>query len=329
MTESYFPIPQTPADLIVQDTGGGLCHAQLLELLVEDRQEQWRHKTGVAGAREGSAKSNLRLVLSGGWVLKSHADLLFASEAEAVAAAENGMALAARLQVWHPRKTCFLVRTEGAWWLCSATPRLTILRELHLWDEKVAGWCAMLHLALRMILAHRILLDINPSNFGYEVPGEKLFYIDEETYQPGEVRDVGEAIAHRLPQEPEATTADWRLFGNRLGATLLPLLTTAGDRKTLIDALCDYPLTSLFTDGRLALIEGLREGWRGCGCAPPRPRKVAIISDIHSNLPALEAVLGQIRRLGADSYLFLGDVVGYGPHPRQCLEIVANLPNAT
>ncbi len=46
----------------------------------------------------------------------------------------------------------------------------------------------------------------------------------------------------------------------------------------------------------------------------------AIISDIHANLVALESVLTEIENEGVDSIYCLGDVIGYGPQPRQCLE---------
>lgn len=42
---------------------------------------------------------------------------------------------------------------------------------------------------------------------------------------------------------------------------------------------------------------------------------IAIISDIHGNLAALEAVLAECERLGVEEYLCLGDVIGYGPDP--------------
>jgi diadenosine tetraphosphatase ApaH/serine/threonine PP2A family protein phosphatase len=51
---------------------------------------------------------------------------------------------------------------------------------------------------------------------------------------------------------------------------------------------------------------------------------IALISDIHANLPALEAVLADIQALGqVDRVLCLGDVVGYGAQPVECLERVA------
>ncbi len=50
--------------------------------------------------------------------------------------------------------------------------------------------------------------------------------------------------------------------------------------------------------------------------------KIAVISDIHSNLEALEAVLAAIDEAGVEVIFCLGDVVGYGPDPAACLELV-------
>lgn len=48
----------------------------------------------------------------------------------------------------------------------------------------------------------------------------------------------------------------------------------------------------------------------------------AIISDIHSNLEALQAVLADIQQQNVDEIFCLGDVVGYGPNPRECVDLV-------
>lgn len=48
----------------------------------------------------------------------------------------------------------------------------------------------------------------------------------------------------------------------------------------------------------------------------------AIISDIHSNLEALRAVLADIKARGITEIYCLGDVVGYGPNPRECVDLV-------
>ncbi|MGI9020275.1 MAG: metallophosphoesterase family protein [Solirubrobacterales bacterium] len=51
--------------------------------------------------------------------------------------------------------------------------------------------------------------------------------------------------------------------------------------------------------------------------------RLAILSDIHGNLPALEAVLGTIDEAGIDQVWCLGDVVGYGAQPDECTEAVS------
>ena len=50
---------------------------------------------------------------------------------------------------------------------------------------------------------------------------------------------------------------------------------------------------------------------------------IAIISDIHGNLPALEATLGDIRRRGIGHIVCLGDLVGKGPHSDVVVDVCA------
>lgn len=53
--------------------------------------------------------------------------------------------------------------------------------------------------------------------------------------------------------------------------------------------------------------------------------KRAIISDIHGNLEALEAVLEDISHFQVDEIFCLGDIVGYGPNPRECIDRVMGI----
>src|ERR1700751_4302454 len=52
--------------------------------------------------------------------------------------------------------------------------------------------------------------------------------------------------------------------------------------------------------------------------------RVAVVSDIHSNLHALEAVLAAIEREAPDELWCLGDLVGYGPRPNECCALIAD-----
>lgn len=51
--------------------------------------------------------------------------------------------------------------------------------------------------------------------------------------------------------------------------------------------------------------------------------KIAILSDVHSNLEALNACLAHARLQGAEKFVFLGDLLGYGADPKACLDIIA------
>ncbi len=53
--------------------------------------------------------------------------------------------------------------------------------------------------------------------------------------------------------------------------------------------------------------------------------KYAILSDIHANLEALEVVLQDAERQECTHYVCLGDIVGYGPNPKECLERIRAL----
>jgi len=56
--------------------------------------------------------------------------------------------------------------------------------------------------------------------------------------------------------------------------------------------------------------------------------RYAIISDIHGNLEALEAVLRDVEDTGAEEVLCLGDLVGYGANPNECVERVRERASA-
>ncbi|HUO10619.1 MAG TPA: metallophosphoesterase family protein [Phycisphaerae bacterium] len=56
---------------------------------------------------------------------------------------------------------------------------------------------------------------------------------------------------------------------------------------------------------------------------PSVPGPLAIISDIHANLEALTAVLADIDARGIKRIICLGDVVGYGPNPLECIDLVS------
>ncbi len=59
------------------------------------------------------------------------------------------------------------------------------------------------------------------------------------------------------------------------------------------------------------------------------PDRVAVITDIHGNLPALESALERIEQLGIERAYCGGDLVGYGPHPNEVCALLEERGIAT
>jgi predicted phosphodiesterase len=56
------------------------------------------------------------------------------------------------------------------------------------------------------------------------------------------------------------------------------------------------------------------------------PMRLALISDVHSNVHALEQVLAQLDREKVDLIINLGDLVGYNANPNECVELIQSRP---
>ena len=52
--------------------------------------------------------------------------------------------------------------------------------------------------------------------------------------------------------------------------------------------------------------------------------RIAVFSDIHGNREALTSILNDIKKENIDKIIYLGDVIGIGPKPKECLEIILN-----
>lgn len=56
--------------------------------------------------------------------------------------------------------------------------------------------------------------------------------------------------------------------------------------------------------------------------------RIVVITDLHANLPALQALLEAIRSQGYDALYHTGDALAIGPQPAECLDLLLDTPNA-
>ena len=54
--------------------------------------------------------------------------------------------------------------------------------------------------------------------------------------------------------------------------------------------------------------------------------RLGLLSDIHANIHALQVAVAALAEAGTDRYVVAGDIVGYGPHPNECVAAVRDLP---
>ncbi len=152
------------------------------------------------------------------------------------------------LGIYHPLRSWFLSRgRDGAYWACSLTPKLPILRDLfnradgsryRVWELYLKA----LRMAFRVAARSGRVLDCNPNNFG--VQGNRLFYVDDESFgakgkgalgiqallrlreYPGDPIQAREAfldgLATSIEEYPPAVVARWGLDADLENRILWP-----------------------------------------------------------------------------------------------------------
>lgn len=327
-SESWFPRPASVADVDPLDSSGALGARELFELLTSPDGEELRHKVGVAGRADGSGKPSTRLLAVRGWILKSNLAELEASrdvlKAKIVETRARGLGIGG----WHHSKHWAMFRTERGWLPLGACRELATLRRPESIAERMHGWTRMIDMGLDIGARHGIGFDLNPANFAVEPDGARLYYLDDELYPTFELRNIASAIVARIPEEPESYESTWRGWGEALREVLDVRGVSRRDRDVIAEEILRYPLVEGCLGMREALLEGVRANpvtVRPPASTSSRRDLVCVLADVHANLPALEAVLAAAKAHGATSYLFLGDAVGYGPHPKACVERLAEL----
>jgi diadenosine tetraphosphatase ApaH/serine/threonine PP2A family protein phosphatase len=229
-----------------------------------------------------------------------------------------------RAGVWHPSKQWALVKTPVGWLTIVACRELRTLRRIEPLVARVHAWTQMLAMGMDAKRRTGLGLDLNPANFAFDSELGGLFYLDEEFYPAFGLQQIASAIVARIPEEPEAPEDTWREWGYLLHGALC---ISAAEREMIVEEALSYPLVETYGGARIALIEGFRKGRDTVrpGIGKPTNGLVCVLADVHGNLPALEAVISAACENGATSFLFLGDAVGYGPHPRECVARLAEL----
>ena len=251
-----------------------------------------------------------------------------------------------KIGLYHPAKTWFIHLDKDIWRLGNIAPRM---EPLHMAIEQVAPRKALewlLHISiiyLRHASDFHERLDEGLSNFGLAKDG-LIYYLDDDFYPWDHYLSFSAMLAGWFRKYSEAwldkDMADD--FGKALAFQIQKAFSER-DASDMLRMLYEH-LGFQFTAGkatehistfREALLhpEPTSSGLRFSADIAPRPvavmdeedwfhgdQPVALLADIHANMPALEAVMSQLAAEGVNHILVAGDIVGYGPHPAECID---------
>jgi len=251
--------------------------------------------------------------------------------------------------LYHPRKTWFVLFEDGAWRVGNIAPRMSPLHT-HIKECDAKHSLRWLLEVSNLYLQHAATsnerLDEGLSNFGVTEDGQ-LYYLDDDFYSWDHFLSFSAMVAGWL-----------RLFSSDWLNNDLALEFGSGLAKQLKQNFSDIPgiaplhivyehLGSQYLNEEAeSYAQIIREELMRLKKEKRQPDKpshslhgemptlsdvcqwleedepIAIISDVHANEPALQAVLSDLKNDDIHRILCLGDIVGYGPHPTECIDLL-------
>ncbi len=236
-----------------------------------------------------------------------------------------------KIAVYHPDKRWFLLqhRSEDTCIIGNITPKLETLDKMdssELCDDSHSILIEAVELYLRIASDKELCLDLALSNFGID-NSNTVYYVDDQTYSWDQFASLVDFIAHLLRAGVISTAEQAQILGDQLRSSICRYFTDSHSITIIAEGL----KSAFYPDSVRPQMQALVKALYGNQVYSYEPKfeggKVALIADIHANAPALAAVLAEIEKRGLVQIIMLGDVVGYGPHPNECIKMLMDNPN--
>jgi predicted phosphodiesterase len=287
-------------------------------------------QTGLVHGQTFTGRPHTRLHIDDHNILKIRAELHF-DEKSARRWVAQAIEKERVLNVHFPTKTWFVAapQEDGEALIGSICPLLKPLHSLLNnptqnsseavdWLEKI--W----RMYFKIATIHNLRLDEGLSNFGLAKDGQ-IYYLDDDVYNWDCFLSAAQALGVYLRGLPWLTEESCAELGGCLRELILEFF---GQQyfTVLAELIRNVFIPETKTHLLNALVNTLMRGQAKTRSAPPKnsQRFIALLADVHSNLPALECVLTYLKNKNITEGVVLGDVVGYGPHPAQCIERLQN-----
>lgn len=226
--------------------------------------------------------------------------------------------------IHHPAKTWFYIREPEQVVIANITPKLL---PLHIGcktippNEFIGSLASMADMYFQAAANFGIKLDEGLSNYGIDQEG-KLYYLDDDIYQLDKFVSLTHTLGVWFRQ------LEWlnQEYAQKLGVIFREALLKYFTDTHWITVISGQ-LNKLFyanedqRNRKKYFLDGFKITDSRIQLKPPeiKGKQFAILADIHANYPALNAVLEKLDALGIKDAIVLGDTIGYGPHPVECI----------
>jgi predicted phosphodiesterase len=231
-------------------------------------------------------------------------------------------------QVHHPQKTWFVAQVTGEEYaiIGSICPRLVAISSIFAQQPDTDLFLELLSkiFAYYFYMAKQLnlRLDEGLSNFGVD-ENYRVYYLDDDVYNWDKFNACAQILGVYL------RSYNWLRddIAYKFGLLMRDEIYAQYADKQYFTVLAEL-LRDLFLPNeaqQLALerfTAGLLQKENSKTKLYQNVRYLAILADIHANLPALEAVLAFLHTKNIEYGIVIGDIVGYGPHPIECIELL-------
>jgi len=309
-------------DLSGLASGAGWIDKAMIERLLQTETVMLSHHSEFTGKPETRVYADEMLVL------KTNTRRIFSSEDIAKKWCRLQLDREMGYQLYHPERAWFVMQKDGGCQVANVTPRL---QPLHIIDYSTLQKGECLALLGKVIDCYigfacrrNLRLDEGLSNFA--VWGGGIVYLDDDIYRWDNFSSFSAMLANWL-RKSDVLSLDvesWRQLGQRLKPLLSQYSSEADD---MVCAAIEDQIVGKHEPMKQAFIYALRPKYTSSSGTTDREafvldEPIGLLADILANLPAFEAVLEEMDKQGVRQYLMLGDVVGYGPNPKACIDLM-------
>lgn len=259
-----------------------------------------------------------------------------------------------KLGIHHPSKVWFVAKQGDEMVvgnICDELKPLNMVygEDLPLDPELELGLLTEIYgLSIRIISEYSLYLDIALSNFGIatDMSSDTVFYLDDDFY-PAHESDfsiLSESLGTLIRTHQYIDLKTWDKLGEQIreysdkyfGMSVVGKFSYAIGEPPLVrpeavecrNALLKGFIRKKIPKGHIAMVKDSpvlnaeKVGRKDMG-----PPKIALLSDIHANAAALETVIRELENHNITRIIITGDIVGYGPDPGACIDILSSLDN--